>query len=163
MAVIDLKKTTVKIIDGTAITPLEITVVIGEGNLTYSIKRNIEYRLNRGLVASSNVREGDEEPLEVSLDVEYQFYKSEGAEPITPAEALQQIEGASAWVTTGADVCEPYAVDLEVEFDPNCGSVKKETLTFSEFRYESLDFDIDAGTLSTSGKCKEVRPTSVRS
>lgn len=162
MATIDLKKCTVTIQDGDT-TPNTLEITIGDGNLTYTIARNIEYMLDRGNL--DDVREGDQIPCALSIDAKYEFYISDsgGGESITPAEALQGIEGASAWVSAGADSCEPYAVDILVEYDPDCGTTKKETLTFSEYRWESLDFDIQAGTISTSGNCNAVRPSSARS
>lgn len=161
MAAIDLKKSTISISDGSS-TPNTITLKVGEGNLTFTIARNIDYILDRGTIDS--VREGDEVPCAVTLDFVYEFYTSDsgGGEAVTPAEAFQQIGAAVAWVTTGADICEPYAVDITVEYEPNCSPTKDETYTFSEFRYESLDFDIRAGTVSVSGSCNEVRPTTAR-
>lgn len=160
MAAIDLKKCTLKIQDGTS-TPNSLTVKVGEGNITYTIARNIEYVLDRGNIDA--VREGDQVPCAVSFDVLYEFYTSDTpGESVTPAEALQKIGNASSWVTTGADVCEPYAVDLIIEYVPNCSPTKDETYTFSEYRYESLDFDVGAGTLSSSGSCNEIRPTVTR-
>jgi hypothetical protein len=159
MATIDLKKTTVTISDGDT-TPNTLTMKIGEGNATYTIARNIDYILDRGNL--DGVREGDQVPCALNIDAVYEFYMSADAEAITPAEALQGIEGASDWVTTGADSCEPYAVDISIEYDPDCGATKIETLTFSEFRWESLDFDISAGTISVAGNCNVVRPSSTR-
>lgn len=161
MAAIDLKKCTFIIRDGTS-TPNEITVKVGEGNLTYTIARTIEYILDRGTI--DLVREGDEVPCKVSFDFVYEFYTSDtgGGEPVAPAEALMKTGAAVSWVTTGADACEPYAVDIIVEYNITCGTTKDETLTFSEFRYETLDFDIKAGTISASGSCNEIAPTSVR-
>ena len=161
MAAIDLKKCTIKITDGSS-TPNTITIKVGEGNLTYTIARTIEYILDRGTIDA--VREGDEVPCAISLDLVYEFFESDiaGGEAVTPAEALQQIGNAAAWVTTGSDICEPYAVDLTLTYDPDCSPTKTEVLVFSEFRYESLDFDIKAGTISCSGSCNEIRPTSTR-
>jgi hypothetical protein len=161
MAAIDLKKCTLKIQDG-ASTPHSTTVTVGEGNLTYTIARTIEYILDRGTM--DKVREGDEVPCKVSFDLVYEFYTSDtaGGEPATPAEAIQGVGAASAWTTTGADACEPYAVDIIVEYNITCGTTLDETYTFSEFRFEQLDFDIKAGTISCSGSCNEIRPTSVR-
>jgi hypothetical protein len=161
MTTIDLKKCTLTIKDGSS-TPKECVIKFGDGNLTYSINRNIDYLLDRGVL--NDVREGDQVPCDVSFDAIYEFYMSDvaGGESVTPAEALQKIESASAWVSTGADACEPYAVDLVLEYDLTCGTTKDETLTFSEFRYEKLDFDVKAGSISVSGKCNEIRPTSSR-
>jgi len=47
-------------------------------------------------------------------------------------------------------------------YSPDCTSDDAETLTFSEFRYEQIDHDLRAGTLSMSGKCNITQPTSTR-
>jgi hypothetical protein len=159
MATIDLKKCTVKIQDGST-TPNSLTLTMGEGNLTYTIARNMDYILDRGTIDA--VREGDEVPCALTIDASYEFYESDSGESITPAEALQKIGSAAAWVSSGSDPCEPYAVDIILEYDPDCSPTKKETVTFSEFRWESLDFDVQAGTINVSGNCNQVRPTSSR-
>ena len=62
-AQIDLKHCTIRISDGAG---AYIDVKIGEGNLSYTERRTIEYTLNRGLL--DEVREGDQVPMDVSLD-----------------------------------------------------------------------------------------------
>lgn len=159
MAQIDLKNATLFIFDGTG-TPNELEIKIGEGNFTYSEKRNIEYKKDRGLLDIT--REGDEEPMEISFDFVWEWVKSSTGYAITPFEALKQVGQASAWATSGA-ACEPYAVDLVVEVDVSCGTIQDETLTFNEFRWESLDSDLRAGTVSCKGKCNSKVASSVRS
>jgi hypothetical protein len=165
MAVIDLKNCTIKLKDGSS-TPKSLTIKVGDGNLTYTIARNIEYILNRGVLDA--VREGNQVPCKLSLNCNYDFYQGDALDPggaVSPAEAIQGTGGAvtAGWVSAGSDLCEPYAIDVVVENNISCGSVKDETLTFTDFRYESIDFDVKAGTLSVSGSCNVIRPTSVRS
>lgn len=159
---IDLKNATLIIQDGTPVTPLEITVTIGEGNLTYSENRNMDYILDRGIL--DDVREGDEVPVEVSFDFQWDYISalSASAAP-TVEEALKNIGEASAWVSTDADACRPYAVDLVITYLPTpstCGD--QEIITFTDFRYESLEHDMREGTISCSGKCNALAPTAVR-
>jgi hypothetical protein len=157
MAQIDIKNAYVKILDGGA---NSITIKIGEGNVTWSEKRNMEYVLDRGTI--SNVKEGDEVPVELNMDFTWEWIKSQGAEDVTPNEAFKNSGAASGWASSGDDACEPYAVDIVIEYQPDCGTTVGEKITFSEFRYESLDWDLRAGTCSVSGKCNEVMPTTVR-
>lgn len=159
MPAVDLKDATIKILDGTTPTANEITLTIGEGNLTWSEKRNIEYVKDRGVLDTT--REGDEEPVDVSLEVVFDNLTSSTGLPITPREALKQLGQASAWVTTGGE-CEPYAVDIQVDVDVSCGTVEDERITFSEFRFEDIGGDFRAGTLSITGKCNETTPTAIR-
>lgn len=162
-AVIDLKNTTIKFVDGAG-TPNTITLNIGDGNITFSEKRNVEYRMNRGKLSGGKVRLGDEVPVDVSMDIEWEFLRSDsgGGEPVTPEEALKGVGAASGWTTTGADACEPYCIDIHIENLITCGSVKDERIVFSEFRYEEINHDPKAGTLSVTGKCNEVSPTVTR-
>ena len=158
-AQIDLKDVTLKIKDGT--TPAnEVEVVIGEGNITWSERRNMDYILDRGTL--DEVREGDEVPVEVSMDFKWSYLKGDGTTP-SIEDALKRLNAAAAWVSTDADTCRPYAVDLEFENAPSpsaCGD--QETITFSDFRYEQLDHDARAGTVSCTGKCNITMPTIVR-
>lgn len=159
MAQIDLKDATIKILDGTTPTPNEITVKIGEGNLTYTEKRNIEYVKDRGELDTT--REGDEEPTELSIDAVWEEITASAGLPPSIKDAIKGVGEASTWVSTGGD-CEPYAVDVVVEVDVSCGTVEDEQLTFSEFRYEQVDHDLRAGTFAISGMCNETMPTAVR-
>jgi len=157
MAQIDFKKATVKIKDGTTPTPNELTVVIGEGNLTYTERVNREYTLDRGVIYG--VRDGDEEPMDVSLEFLWEFLTASTGETPTIEDAFKNRGEASAWVTSGDDPCEPFAVDIEVVYTPDCPGVENETIVLPEFRYEELEHDFDAGSVSVSGKCNAKEAT----
>ena len=166
--VIDLKKTTLRIKDGTTPTPKSLDITIGEGNLSFTERRTVEYTLDRGLL--DEVREGDQVPVEVSLDFIWDYISGQGAtsanSDITgPVEVLKGIGQASAngWVSTDSDGCRPYAVDIEVDHEPTpttCGDT--EILTLSDFRWEQLDYDLRAGTIAVSGRCNIVNGTLAR-
>jgi len=145
-------------------TPNEITVVVGEGNLSYTRARTVEYLLDRGNL--DEVREGDQVPLDVSLDFVWEYISGLPASGIPTIEEAMTNEGeASAWNSSDASQpCRPYAVDIEVTYLPTpstCGD--KEVITFPDFRWESMDHDLRAGTVSVSGKCNALKPTAVRS
>jgi len=163
-AQIDLKYVTIKLVDGTTPTPNELEITIGEGNLTYTEARNIEYTLDRGNL--DEVREGDQGPVDVSIDLVWEYLRGSSASGALPTveEAFKKIGNAAAWVSTDTDTCRPYAVDLVVTYAPvpaSCGD--KEVITLPDFRYESLDHDLRAGTVSVSGKCNVTRASVVRS
>ncbi len=149
MAVIDLKNATITLQDGTDGTPLFIELKVGDGTLQYTEKRNLEYKKNRG--ALDSVRLGDEEPVEVKFDFNWEFLKGDG--DTTIEDALKRRGGAAAWVSTDDDPCAPYTLDIIIEYIPPCSAVKKEIITLSDFRQEQLDHDPKAGTVSCSGKC----------
>lgn len=157
-APIDLKDCVIKLLDGTG-TPNELTVKIGEGNFTWSEMYNREYKKDRGNL--DTVRNGDQEPMEVSFEVRYTEIKA--ASGVSFEDFLKQINGASAYASTDSDACAPYAVDIQViHTPPHCTTQQIETLTFPDFRVEKLDHDIKAGTISCSGKCNAVQPTVAR-
>lgn len=156
---VDLRDAALTITDGT---PNTVEVTIGEGNLTFSEKRNIDYKLDRGRIKDSDgnvidrVREGDEVPMEVSFDFVWDLVKTDG---VYIEDAIQGLNSASAWVSSDTDEeCQPYSVDLEFKIEPDCGSEIR-TYKFTHFRCESIDSDASAGTISCSGKCNEVHPT----
>lgn len=71
-------------------------------------------------------------------------------------EALKHTGPAANWISTSPDPCEPYCVDLEIEYDPECTGVQKEIITLPQFRYEQLTHDLRAGLINCSGKCNVV-------
>lgn len=163
-AQIDLKYATLKLVDGTTPTANELEITIGEGNLTYTEAKNIEYTLDRGTL--DEVREGDQVPVDVSIDFVWEYLRGSSASGAVPTveEALKNIGNAADWVSTDSDACRPYAVDIVVTYAPvptTCGD--KEVITLPDFRYESLDHDLRAGTVSVSGKCNVTQATVVRS
>lgn len=159
-AQIDLKNTTIKIKDGGS---NSIEVTIGEGNLTWSEKKNMEYVLNRGNL--DEVREGDQVPVDLSFDFIWEYITGGPSTTtvVSVEDALKKTNGASAWVSSDAgDLCRPYAVDIEVEHNPTCGGGDTETLTFADFRYEQLDHDLRNASVACSGRCNITMPAVVR-
>jgi hypothetical protein len=133
--------------------PHKIRIKVGEGNLTFMEKKPRQYIKDRGKL--DTVRDGDEEPVDVKLEFQWQYITNNnvsGAVP-TPVDALKKIGPAAAWITSATDTCEPYAVDLVVDYTPLCTDQKKEIMTIKDFRYEELSFDLKQGQISVSGKC----------
>lgn len=160
MATISLKKCAFKIKDGTS--PVNsLTVHIGDGNITWTESRNIEYKLDRGVV--DDVREGDDVPMDVNFTFTWIFLKSDTGEPVTVEEALKQTGAASGWTSSDADTCRPYAVDLEITYDPACGVTKKEVITLPDYRWEKFDHDPKTGMVTCSGKCNATQALKARS
>lgn len=163
-AQIDLKDTVFELKDGgvgSAQQSLEIK--IGEGTLTYDERRNMEYVRDRGLL--DVVREGDEEPIDVRFDFTWEFLRTTsttGAGIPTVEDALKQRGEAAAWVSSSADPCEPYAVDIVVTYTPPCGGELTEIITLPDFRYTSLAHDAAAGTVAVTGQCNVTQAVDVR-
>jgi hypothetical protein len=138
----------------------QIDIKIGDGNITYTENNNYEYETDKGSL--DTVREGDEAPMDVNVDFVYEYITSGTGEAITPMDAIKRKGGAAEWVSASADPCEPYAIDIEVEFIPACGGAEIETTIFPDFRPDSKEVDFGEAAVSVSGRCNALEPTVTR-
>ena len=160
MAVIDFKDTRLFLQDGTAGTPNEVEIIVGDGNLTFDETTTREYRLNRGKL--NEVKNGDETPMAVSFDFEYNYLRGDGVTP-SLEDALKNRYAAASWLTTdSSDPCAPFALNIKIVYDPDCAVGDTETTILPDFRQEGLSHDISAGTISCTGNCNATEATSVR-
>lgn len=129
-----------------------IDVEIGEGNLTYSEKRPLEYVTNGNAI--SEVREADEEALDLKMDFTWKRVADD-------FEALiDKIDNRTGTQTSSDAIeCRPYAVDVTLRYPDACIVPSSKDINFDDFRYETLDYDVKAGTISVSGKCNISYPT----
>jgi len=97
-AQIDLKNATLKIKDGGT---NEMEVTLGEGNLVYTERQNVEYTLDRGTL--DEVRLGDEVPVEVRMDAVWEYITSRAGGTPTIKDAIQRRGQAASWTSTDAD------------------------------------------------------------
>jgi hypothetical protein len=131
--------------------PHSLAIKNGEGTFSWTEKKTREYTLDRGLL--SEVRDADQEPLEWAMDLIYEFLESEsGADVPTVREAFYREGPAAAWTSSDPDTCRPYALDIVIEYDPECTDIEKEVVTIPYARFEQLDYDVSAGTIKASGK-----------
>jgi hypothetical protein len=140
--------------------PQQITIKTGDGNITYTENKNYEYLLDRGDL--DTVREGDQVPLDVNLECTFEHITTGTSEDVSPMDALKQTGGASKWVSSATDQCEPYAIDIEVEHIPPCGSSQKEIVLFPDFRADSKEVNYQDAAISISGKCNVIEPVVTR-
>ena len=138
-----------------------IEIKIGEGNLTWSETKEYEYLRERGDL--DTVKEGDEQPVEMSLEFVYDYIKTESGQAITAVDALKRASTASEWVSSSADLCEPYCIDILAKHCVPCGTDQDEDVLFTDFRYESLDFDMGEASIAVSGRCNVSEPAVSRS
>lgn len=131
--------------------PHLLYIQIGDGNLTFTETKERIYDLDRGIL--DTVRDGDEQPLELNLEFTYVYVTHETGKVITPVDALKQLGDASEWVSSSSDQCEPYAVDIELRHCVPCGTDQNEKLVFQDFRYETLEYDLQEATIAVSGRC----------
>lgn len=137
-----------------------LTVKVGDGNITWDDTINYEYEMDRGEIDC--VTQQDDEPLSASIDLVYEFVTAvTGSGVPSPEDVLKNRGEASGWITAGADPCEVFAVDVEVDYAPPC-AVQHEITTFPEFRWDSVAHNFTDATLSTQGRCKVTEPTVIR-
>ena len=138
-----------------------IAIKIGEGTLTYSEKRTVEFTRDRGIL--DTVREADEEPMDVTIDGTWEYITAEsGSGTPTVEDALKNIGEASGWVSSADDQCQPFCVDVEIHNAPDCSGVQDEIIMFEEFYYETIDHDLREGTFSITGRCNRKTAVSRR-
>jgi len=161
MAQFDLKNALVRLIDGTSPVPNKLDIKVGDGTVSFDETVVREYVRDRGRL--STVRNGQEEPMDVRLDLLWEFLKGATTTVITPEDALKKRGGAASWVSSDADTCAPFALDIEIWYDPDCAADDIEQIILPDFRYEKLTHDAKAGTISCTGKCNAVEATITRS
>ncbi len=137
--------------------PQELDIKIGDGDLKYTESTEYLYDLDRGDL--DTVREGNQVPMDVSMDFVYEHITTGTGETIAPMDALKRRGGAEEWVSSATDLCEPYAVDVVVIHEPPCGSSESETTTFPDFRSEKREPSFKDSRISVSGKCNATEPT----
>lgn len=149
---IDLKNVTVTFQDGAA---NSIEVTFDEGNFVWNEAQERQYVLNRGKAGKANggaVRNGDDTPMQITINARFSFYYSS-----TDKKPLQFLKNTDDDLTsTDSDSCAPFAVDILLENTPECST--DETLAFRDFRWETGDFDVRAGTCNITGRCNSTEP-----
>jgi hypothetical protein len=130
-----------------------LRIKVGEGNITWSEKKPREFKLDRGEI--DQVRNADEVPMDVSLQLMYEELTASSGDPPTPEDVLKRRGEAVDWVSANtADPCAPYCINIRFDHTPpNCTAVDKERVILPMFYYESLDHDPKQGTISCQGKC----------
>lgn len=142
---------------------IELSIGVGEGNLTYDEVREVEVLLDRGLL--DEARLGDETPLSVGFGFTWKFIRTiSGAATPSVEEALKRIGPAADWTTTAAGECALYALDLVLENKPACVAANElhEEIVFPEFMHTSLSHDADAGLVTCDGICRATTATVTR-
>lgn len=158
---VDIKNATITIKDGTTPTPLSLEIKVGEGNITFVERIAREYALDKGRL--DTVRNGDEAPVDVSLEFQWEWLKADTGLPPTPVDVLYRRGEAAAWLSSSSDPCEPYCVDIEILINADCDDgTKAELILLPDFRHEELSYDLRAGQISVSGKCNVTTVTPTR-
>lgn len=128
-----------------------LTVKVEEGEISWTETVNREYSTDRGLL--DKVRDGDQAPVEVSLNARWEFIKaSTGSGTPTPFDVLENAGEASAWVSTSNDQCQPFSIDIEIFYEPGCSPTENEIYVLEEFRWEEEGFQFKDGVVAITGK-----------
>jgi hypothetical protein len=137
--------------DGTG-TPLYLKIPVMDGNVAFTEHTNKAVVKNRGKLYSR--RQGDEVEVDVSFDVTFTQYSyaNGAATGISPNDALNKTGGAAAWVSTDT-ACDIYAVTLVLVITDPEDNTKAETLKFTKFSADTVQFkEGDPNKLTVSGK-----------
>ena len=130
----------------------ELEIKIGEGNCTYTEKKEYKYDLERGNL--DTVREGNEVPVDMKFECVYEHITTGTSEPLSPIDALKGEFAAAEWVTSDpVDPCQPYCVNVEIAYTPPCSGADVEITSFPDFRVESREVDYNKAMISVNGKC----------
>ena len=129
----------------------KLVIKIGEGNCTYTEKLEYKYDLERGNLDA--VRQGNEVPVDMKFECVYEHITTGTGEPVCPMDALKGIGGASEWVTSGPDPCEPHAIEVTIMYVPPCSGQDIEYTVFPDFRVESREIDYSKAMINCNGKC----------
>lgn len=139
-----------------------VRIKVGEGTISWSEKKPRQYVKDRGKLDS--VRNGDEEPMDVSFTMQYEFVTASSGDAPTPEDVLKHRGEAADWESAETDdPCAPFCVNIRIlHTPPNCTSVDKELVLLEKFYYEDLAHDVKAGTIQCTGKCNKTEATVTR-
>jgi hypothetical protein len=132
--------------------PQQIEIKIGEGDVSWSETKEYIYDRDRDLL--DTVRDGQEQPMSVDMAFTFDFITAGSSAVVpTPSDALKRKGQAANWVSSSADKCEPYCIDIIIRHCVPCGADEDQLITLPEFRQESLDYSIADASVATSGQC----------
>lgn len=134
----------------------QLTIKVGDGDVKYTENTAYIYDLDRGDL--DTVREGNQVPMDLTLNFTYEHITTGTSETISPMDAIKRKNKASEWVSSAADKCEPYAVDVRITHTPPCGTSQKEITLLVDFRSEKREPDFKNSAIAITGKCNAVEP-----
>ncbi len=150
--------------DGTTPTPQSLTVLLDEGDLTWTQRNHTIEVKDRGSIAAGHTRPGDDESVSLSFTAKWTQLigkSASGGDPLQLYELLMFVSGMGAVSTSPTGEQET----LEIEFtvvDP--AGVAGETITFAKVYRESLTMSEgqDFNQISFTGRDFEVAPSVAR-
>ena len=141
--------------------PQRLEIQVGEGEISWS--ENKEYIYDRDRDILDTVRQGQDQPMSVDLAFTFEYVTASTTNPPTPVDAIKRQGEAAEWVSSDADLCAPYALDVVILHCVPCGTDEDQEILLPDFRYESLDYSVNDAAISVSGQCNATDATVTRS
>ena len=147
--------------DGTTPTPQSLTVLLDEGDLTWTERANTIEIKDRGSISAGHTRKGDEESMALSFSAKWTQLigiSADGGDPLQLYEFLMFVSGAS--VVSTSSTGEQDTLQLEFTIVDPAGAAG-EKVTFAKVYRESLTMSEgdDFNQIAFSGRDFEVAPT----
>lgn len=150
--------------DGTSPTPLALTVLLDEGDLSWTQRsRTIEIK-DRGSIAAGHTRRGDEESVAISFTAKWTQLlgkSANAADPLQLYELLTFAAGTGAVSTSQAGEQQTLKFEFTVR-DP--ANVAHEKITFAKVYREALTLreGDDGNVIAFTGRDFEAAPAVTR-
>lgn len=141
--------------------PQRLEIQVGEGEISWSETREYIYDRDRDIL--DTVRQGADQPMSVDIAFTFEYVTASTDVTPTPVDAIKRTGEADEWVSSSADLCEPYAVDIIVQHCVPCGTDEDQEILLPDFRWESLDYSVNDAAISVSGQCNATDATVTRS
>lgn len=150
--------------DGTSGTPQSLTVLLDEGDLTWTERANTIEVKDRGSIAAGHTRKGDEETISLSFTAKWTQLIGKAANPADPLQLYEMLMFVSgAGVVSTSAVGEQDTLQLEFTIvDPTGAAGEK--VTFAKVYRESLTMSEgdDFNIISFTGRDFESAPAVAR-
>jgi hypothetical protein len=147
------------ILDGST-PPQSLTVILDQGDLSWTQKQKTVEVKDRGSIAAGHLRKGDDESVQLSFTVRWTQLigkSAGGADPLQLYEMLMFAAGAGVVSTSGAGQQDTLRFEFTV-VDP--AGTSSEKIVFSKVYREGLTLSEgdDANVIAFSGRSFEVAP-----
>lgn len=150
--------------DGTTPTAQSLTVLLDEGDLSWTERTNTIEVKDRGSISAGHTRKGDDESVALSFTAKWTQLLGKsvvGGDPLQLYEFLNFLSGLSVVSTSPSGEQETLQFEFTV-FDP--AGVASEKITFAKVYRESLTMSEgdETNLISFSGRDFEVAPVVAR-
>ena len=149
------------ITDGTSGTPQSLTILLDEGDLSWTQRNNTIEVKDRGSIAAGHTRKGDDESVSLSFTVKWTQLIGKSADSGDPLQLYELLMFASgANVVSTSETGEQETLQLEFTIVDPAG-VAGEKVTFAKVYREQLTMTEgdDFNLIAFTGRDFEVSPT----